>query len=536
MLNAVSSSIATHPEHERAWGKKMAAVQKTKLVEHPKKTNILFVTPEYRGLAKVGGLGDVSAALPEALLAHHDVRILIPGYRQITNSGYHITIVDSLEAYAGLPACKIGRMQINKGPIIYVVLCPELYDREGNAYGDANGRDWSDNAVRFARLSFAAAEIAQGRGALKWNPNLVHANDWATALTPAYMAWRGQTTPSVFTIHNLAHQGLCDPQLVHTLGLPASAFSIESMEFYGKLSFLKAGIVYANHITTVSQTYAREITTPAFGCGLDGLLKQKFEQGLLSGILNGIDESWEPQSDPHLVKSFSAQQWDHKKMNTRHVEQVFNLPHSTHPLFAVVSRLAHQKGVDLTINIADSIVNAGGRLVVMGCGESELEARMMQLAKRHPHQVGVDIGFDEITARRIFAGSDFLLMPSRFEPCGLSQLYAQRCGSLPIARHTGGLADTIEDGLSGFLFHEPNVESYRGAVNRALQVFKRPELLSAMRCRAMAAPVFWRQSIQPYSALYQRLLTRVERQWSAISAVGRNAQAELARRELPWPA
>lgn len=545
MLNAVSSTIATQPEREQIREKRMAKLRQPTAVEHAKKSNILFVTPEYSGLVKVGGLGDVSAALPNALLAQHDVRILIPGYRQIINSGYPITIVDSLDAYAGLPACKIGRMQIGKGPVIYVVLCPELYDREGNAYGDTNGRDWSDNPVRFARLSFAAAEIAKGRSAIKWCPNLVHANDWTTALTPAYMAWRGQTTPSVFTIHNLAHQGLCDPQLAPALGLPASALGIDSMEFYGKLSFLKAGIVYAHHITTVSETYAREITTPAFGCGLEGLLKQKFEQGLLSGILNGIDESWEPKSDPHLVKSFSAQQWDRKKINTHHVEQLFNLPHSTQPLFAVVSRLAHQKGVDLTLNIADSIVHAGGRLVVMGCGESELEARMMQLAKRHPRQVGVDIGFDEITARRIFAGSDFLLMPSRFEPCGLSQLYAQRCGSLPIARHTGGLADTIEDGLSGFLFHEPNVDSYRGAVNRALQVFKRPELLCAMRCRAMAAPVFWRQSIQPYTALYQRLLAMVERQWNSISTARHNfqkelvqkelVQTELARRELPCP-
>lgn len=527
MLNAAGLAIARPTVHEQAWDKKMIKVRHPHAVEQVKKSNILFVTPEYAGLVKVGGLGDVSAALPNALLAQHDVRILIPGYRQIVNSGHPIEIIDSLDAYAGLPACKIGRMHMGKGPVIYVVLCPELYEREGNAYGDANGQDWSDNPVRFARLSFAAAEIAKGRSAFKWSPHLVHANDWTTALTPAYMAWRGQTTPSVFTIHNLAHQGLCDAQLTNTLGLPATAFTIDSMEFYGKLSFLKAGLVYANHITTVSETYAREITTPAFGCGLEGLLKAKFEQGQLSGILNGIDESWEPESDPHLVKSFSPRQWDHKKMNTRHVEQVFNLAHSAQPLFAVVSRLAHQKGVDLTLNIADSIVNAGGRLVVMGCGESELEARMVQLAKRHPHQVGVDIGFDEITARRIFAGSDFLLMPSRFEPCGLSQLYAQRCGSLPIARHTGGLADTIEDGLSGFLFREPNVESYRGAVNRALQVFRRPELLGAMRCRAMAAPVFWRQSIQPYTDLYQRLLSMVERQWSAISVARQGIRAEL---------
>lgn len=471
-----------------------------------KKLHILFVTPEYTGLIKSGGLADVSASLPNALLAKHDVRILIPGYRQIINSGYPITIVDTLDAYANLPACKIGRIQIsNKGPIIYLVICPELYERDGTVYSDANGQDWQDNPIRFARLSFAAAEIARGRAALKWNVDLVHTNDWPTALTPAYMAWQKQTTPCIFTIHNLAHQGLCEPQLAVALGLAPQAFTIDSMEFYGKLSFLKAGIVYANHITTVSETYAREITTPAFGCGLDGLLNIKFEQGMLSGIVNGIDESWEPKSDPHLIESFGVREWERKKINTRHVEQVFNLSHNTNPLFAVVSRLVHQKGVDLTINIAGSIIKSGGRLVVMGCGEAELETRMMQLAKHHPRQIGVNIGFDEIAARRIFAGSDFLLMPSRFEPCGLSQLYAQRCASLPIARNTGGLADTIEDGLSGFLFRDANVESYRKAVDRALQVFKRPSLLSAMRCRAMTMPLYWRQSVQPYVELYYRV-------------------------------
>lgn len=523
MLNTVSALL----HHEQEQKKRPVRLRQVNAADHAKKSNILFVTSEYAGLVKVGGLGDVSAALPQALLAQYDIRILIPGYRQVINSGYPITIIDSIDAYAQLPACKIGRMQIDKGPIIYVVLCPELYAREGTPYCDTTGQDWLDNPIRFACLSSAAAEIAKGRTAMKWCPDLVHANDWPTALTPAYMAWRGQTTPSVFTIHNLAHQGLCEPHQSAALGLPPEAFTIDSMEFYGKLSFLKAGIVYANHITTVSETYAREITTPAFGCGLEGLLTIKFEQGLLSGILNGIDESWEPKSDPHLVESFGARQWDRKQINTHHVEQVFNLPHSTNPLFAVVSRLAHQKGVDLTINVADSIVKAGGRLVVMGCGESELEARMMQLAKHHPSQIGVDIDFDEITARRIFAGSDFLLMPSRFEPCGLSQLYAQRCGSLPIARHTGGLADTIEDGLSGFLFREANVESYRGAVNRALQVFKRPNLLCAMRCRAMAAPLYWRQSVQPYTRLYQQLLAIAGRQWNAHSNMRSRARGEL---------
>lgn len=526
MLTATNAALTTP---DRLWEptQKVSLSQKINAGGQARKSTILFVTSEYAGLVKVGGLGDVSAALPNALLEQHDVRILIPGYPQVINSGYPITIVDTIEAHAGLPGCKIGRMQMAAGPIIYVVICAELYEREGTPYCDSTGKDWSDNPIRFARLALAAAEIAKGRLKMQWYPDLVHANDWPTALTPAYMAWRGLNTPSVFTIHNLAHQGLCEPQMSAALGLPPEAFSIDSMEFYGKLSFLKAGIVYANQITTVSETYAREITTPLFGCGLEGLLKIKHEQGLLSGIINGIDESWEPGSDPHLVESFGARQWDRKQINTRYIEKIFNLPHNPNPLFAVVSRLAHQKGVDLTLKVADSIVHAGGRLVVMGCGESELETHLQQLAKRHPRQVGVDTHFNEITARRIFAGSDFLLMPSRFEPCGLSQLYAQRCASLPIARQTGGLADTIEDGLSGFLFREPTVESYGGAVERALQVFKRPKLLCAMRCRAMAAPLYWRQSVRPYAALYQRLLAMAGRQWNVISHLKPRAQGDL---------
>lgn len=470
--------------------------------------NILFVTSEYSDLIKAGGLGDVSSALPKALSSLHDVRVLIPGYSAVVHSGHAITVVDHLPAYAQLPACDIGRMQIKNGPVIYVILCPELYEREGNPYGDANGKDWSDNHIRFARLGLAAAQIARAENQLEWKPHLVHANDWPAALTPAYMKWQNITVPCIFTIHNLAHQGLFEPDCIPALGLPPEAFTMESMEFYGKLSFLKAGLVYSNHITTVSETYAHEITQPEFGCGLDGLLKLKFDQGLLSGIINGIDESWEPRSDPHLVESFGARQWSRKLINTRHVEKLFDLQPSPGPLFAVVSRLAHQKGLDLTLGVAKTIVRAGGKLVVMGSGEYRIENEMKRLAHLHPQQVGVHIGFNEAEARRIFAGSDFLLMPSRFEPCGLSQMYAQRFGSLPIAHHTGGLADTIEDGLSGFLFYGANVESYRNAVQRALNVFKRPNLLNAMRCRAMASPLYWEESVQPYDNLYRSLLKK----------------------------
>lgn len=467
---------------------------------------ILFVTSEIADLVKVGGLGDVSAALPRALAQHHDVRVLIPGYRQVLDSGHPIRVVGEVGGHAALPACRIGRMDLPDGLIVYVLLSPELYEREGGPYGDTQLRDWPDNHIRFARLGMAAAEIAATNAGMAWQPDLVHANDWPAGLAPAYMAWRGLKTPSVFTVHNLAYQGLCDLHCSPELGLPASASSPESMEFYGKLSFMKAGLAHASHITTVSRTYAREITGGAFGCGLEGLLKHKAIRGQLSGITNGIDESWDPQHDAHLVAGFSPRDLAGKRANARYVEQLFALDADDGPLFAVVSRLVQQKGIDLTLQVAERIVAGGGRLAVIGRGEAELEQAMRELAARHPGRIGVQIGFNETDARRMYAGSDFLLMPSRFEPCGLSQMYAQRFGSLPIARRTGGLADTIEDGVSGFLFDQANADSYLEAISRALKVFRHPALLSAMRCQAMSAPLYWRQSARPYDQLYRDLI------------------------------
>ncbi len=473
---------------------------------HTNKKRILFVTSEFADLVKVGGLGDVSAALPRALASRHDVRVLIPGYRQVLESGNPIRVIGRVPGHAALPACRIGRMDLKDGLIVYVIICPELYEREGTPYGDAEGRDWPDNHIRFARLGLAAAELAAGTACLSWCPELIHANDWPAGLAPAYMAWRGQTTPSVFTIHNLAYQGLIDPQCSPELGLPPEAGSHESMEFYGKLSFLKAGIAHASHVTTVSENYAHEITTEDFGCGLEGMLKHRVDQGQLSGITNGIDESWDPRTDEHLVASFSAQLWQGKRENREYVEKLFDLEPGDGPLFAVVSRLVQQKGIDLTLEIADAIVAGGGRMAIIGRGEPALESAMQDLAQRHPHRIGVHVGFNETDARRMFAGSDFLLMPSRFEPCGLSQMYAQRFGSLPIARRTGGLADTIEDGVTGFLFREADAASYLDAVQRALNVYRHPELLNAMRCQAMASPLYWHQSVKPYDRLYKRLL------------------------------
>ncbi|QIB51089.1 glycogen synthase GlgA [Pseudomonas sp. OIL-1] len=486
------------------------------------KKKVLFVTSEFSDLIKVGGLGDVSSSLPRALAEFHDIRVVIPGYSQVMDSGHPIRIVGKVEGRAAIPPCRIGRMDLADGLIIYVLICPELYEREGNPYGDAQGRDWPDNHIRFARLGLAAADLASGHAGISWCPQLVHANDWPAALAPAYMALRGERTPSVFTIHNLTYQGLCDAECLPELGIPAQAFVSEGLEFYGKLSFLKAGIAYSSHITTVSKTYAQEITTQEAGCGLDGLLRRRAIEGRLTGITNGIDRSWEPGSDPHLIEGFTDLEAEGKAEHARYVEQTFGLDHSDGPLFVVVSRLVHQKGIDLTRDIAGDIVAAGGRIAIIGCGEPALEAEMVKLAAQYPGRIGVNIGFNELDARRMFAGSDFLLMPSRFEPCGLSQMYAQRFGSLPIAHRTGGLVDTIEDGVTGFLFSDATADSYRDAVMRAINIHQHPELMNAMRRRAMMSPMYWAESVKPYDELYRSLVR--ERVSRALAAeVGRRS-------------
>ncbi|KAA0012726.1 glycogen synthase GlgA [Billgrantia pellis] len=478
--------------------------------QHFPSQSILFVTSEVADFVKVGGLGDVSSALPRALAAHHDVRILVPAYREVWQSGHHVRIVGHVPAHAELPACDIGEIICSDGLVFYVLICAELYEREGGPYGTGPGgygsNGWDDNDIRFARLSLAAAEIASGNAGLDWKPRLLHLNDWGCGLAPAFLHWRGQHVPSVFTIHNLAYQGLFDASRLEPLGIPPDAFHIEGVEYYGKLSFMKAGIVYASHVTTVSATYAQEITTPEFGCGLDGLLRCKAEQGRLSGIPNGIDDSWDPRTDAHLVQAFSANDWRGKRANAEYVRHRFGLVPSSGPLFAMVSRMVHQKGVDLVIEAAPSIVQAGGQLVFIGSGEPRVEAELDRLAERFPGAVGVFTGYDEEEARCIYAGSDFLLMPSRFEPCGLSQMYAQRFGSLPIAHRTGGLADTIEHGVTGFLFDEVNQGSFMQAVQQSFSAYHATELFYAMRRAAMTGRYHWRQSIAPYTRLYRKLI------------------------------
>ena len=466
---------------------------------------VLFATPEMADFVQTGGLAAVSAALPRALNTFAEVRVVIPGYREVLRRLQPLETIADCEAVAGLPACAVQRSFTRDGLCVYVVRCAELYEREGGIYGDGNGRDWPDNDVRFARFSWVAAALAAGQLDKDWSADLVHANDWQSSLVAAYLRWNGWRIPSLLTIHNLSFQGLFGRESLGRINAPDSAFQIDGMEFYGRVSFLKAGLNYSTHLTTVSETYAREITTAEHGCGLDGLLQQRANARQLTGILNGIDESWDPSKCPDLVRPFAAGVWDEKRMNANHLRKEFGLAVSRGPLFGLVARLVHQKGVDLVLAAAETIVRAGGQIIVTGKGDPAFEKDLLEARRRRPDDIAVAIRFDSGEARRIFAGSDFTMMPSRFEPCGLSQMYAQRFGSLPIGRRTGGLAETIADGKTGFLFRDPSPESFLGGIVRAFATYGSKRALNRMRESAMAQSFSWNKSASSYNAIYRDL-------------------------------
>jgi starch synthase len=466
---------------------------------------LLFVTTEIDDFVRTGGLAAVSAALPRVLRTWSDTRLLLPGYGEVVRRLRNLHIVGKCPPLAEMPACDIGIGETADGLPVYAVICPQLYERPGNPYVDENGRDWPDNDIRFARLASVAALLAAGQLDPAWKADLLHLNDWQSALAPAYLSWNCAHIPSVLTIHNLAYQGLFQRGTLHRIGAPESAFHIEGLEFYGQVSFLKAGLLYSTHLTTVSETYAREITLPEFGCGLDGVLRKRAANAELTGIINGIDDSWNSETCAQLTSPFASGDWKKKHANKSHLRKKFGLAVSRGPLFGLVARLVHQKGVDFVLDSAETIVESGGQIVVLGRGEPEIEDALRKVQAKYPTSIAVSIGFEDGEARRIFAGSDFTLLPSRFEPCGLSQMYAQRFASLPIGRRTGGLAETIKDGQTGFLFPHASTESFMGAVCRAFGAFTDYRRMNLMRSGAMAQQFQWTHSAASYLSLYQKI-------------------------------
>ena len=465
---------------------------------------ILFVTTEMTDFIKAGGLGDVSAALPRALANDHDVRVLLPGHSKvIAAAGASMRLVGKIHSHHKLPACEIGELRTDDGLIVLVLCNAELYEREGSPYTNAQGHEWPDNAIRFATLSHAAAEIALGHAQMSWSPDLLHLNDWPCALAAYYLDGESTAPPTVLTIHNLAYQGVFPATTASAIGMSRKHAEHDPR---ARISFLREGVADATYLSTVSESYARQITEPALGCGLDMLLRKRALEGRLFGIVNGIDPSWDSQHDPALASPFGIGQWELRLQNTHDLRVEMGLREQHGPLFAVISRMVQQKGVDLICEAAPQIIAAGGQLALIGRGEPSIERTIARLARRFPGRVAAHIGFEEGLARRMFAGSDFLLMPSRYEPCGLSQMYAQAYGCLPIAHATGGLIDTIEDGVTGLLFRDATVSELRRCLQRAFRIFAEPLLLNAMRGAAMLENHGWDGPGRQYAALYRRML------------------------------
>lgn len=470
---------------------------------------VLAVASECFPLVKTGGLADVAGALPAAL-APEDVAVttLLPGYPAVLRAMEPAGPAQRLPDLFGGPARMVPARAA--GLELIVLDVPHLFDRPGGPYAAPGGAPWEDNALRFAALGIAAAAAAIGFDA-------VHAHDWQAGLVPAYLRYaHGPHTPSVFTLHNLAFQGQFPAALFSRLGLPGEAFRTDGLEYYGSVGFLKSGLWFAERVTTVSPTYAAEIRTPEHGMGLDGLLRGR--AGTLSGILNGLDTAeWDPATDRHLAGRFTAKDRKPRALNRKALQARLGLAQDPDaPLFAFVGRLAWQKGIDLVLEALPWLLGAGGQLAILGSGEAELEGRCLGAAASLPGRVGAMVGFDEGLARLIYGGADAVLVPSRFEPCGLAQLCALRYGAPPIVARVGGLADTVVDanemalaaGIGTGLQVAPGSVAMLGeAIARAAALIRAGAPWARVQANAMATDVSWRRSAARYAALFREIAT-----------------------------
>ena len=475
-----------------------------------KRTEVLFVASEIYPLIKTGGLADVAGALPLALKAQGvHVRTLVPGYPAVmTRMRKAETVMAMAEFFGGPARILAGR---SAGLDLFVLDAPHLFDRPGGPYAEPGGGDWPDNSIRFAALARAGASL--GRGLLPaYVPEIVHAHDWQAGLVAAYLHYDGGPRPgTVMTVHNLAFQGQFDRQLLASIGLPQQSFTPEGVEYYGDIGYLKAGLRLADRITTVSPSYAAEIQTPEGGMGLDGLLRAR--AGQLSGILNGIDvKVWNPAKDPRIAAAYDATDLSPRVLDKADLQARFGLePDPGALLFGVVSRLSWQKGLDLLAAALPTLLAEGAQLALLGSGDSEIQAAFAAAASAHPRQIGCVFGYDEDLAHKVQAGADALLVPSRFEPCGLTQLCALRYGAVPVVARVGGLIDTVidaapEDGGTGVQFTPVEAPMLAGAIARAAQLYRDQRLWRPLQAKGMAVDVSWRQPARRYAELYSDLI------------------------------
>jgi len=481
---------------------------------------VLFVASEAFPLVKTGGLGDVLYSLPHALHARGvDIRLVLPGYRALLRQLDEVRILGWCDV-RGAEGIVSARILETRHPDfafpLWVVDCPTLFDRAGNPYVSASGQDWPDNAERFTVFARVAALLSEDVLELGWKPAVVHAHDWQTGLVAAFLANQAERPKTVFTIHNLAYGGHFSHGDFFRLQLPGHWWSPEGVEFHGGFSMLKAGIVYADSVTTVSPTYADEICTPEFGYGLDGLLSSRRHK--LHGILNGIDTRiWNPHTDPHLPAHYSAgrvlpgKRRNKQALLGRFLHEVDEAALQA-PLLGLVGRLVEQKGVDWVLAALPVLLaETDARFVMLGSGQTSYEQKLTRLAKQHPERVYVEIGYDEPLAHQIEAGADLFLMPSRFEPCGLNQMYSLRYGTLPVVFRTGGLADTVVDAseanmadgsANGFVFDTPDLDAFLAAIRRALDLYRQPAVWQRLQQTGMHQSFDWANSAGHYLSLY----------------------------------
>lgn len=477
---------------------------------------ILHVSAEFFPLLKTGGLADVLGALPKAQAAvdkNNEVRLLLPGFPAILKGVTNRQVISEMHTFAGNMTLTKGSFENNQ---IYVIEADHLYHREGSPYHNAHLEAYSDNYLRFALLGWVASELACGNMDPLWRAEVVHAHDWHAGLACAYLHAKGKPAVSVFTVHNIAFQGVFPAHHFREIGLPESFFSTHGVEFYGHISYLKAGLFYADHVTTVSPTYAQEITNPDFAFGLHGLLQERARNGRLTGILNGVDDSiWNPQRDSAIASNYWVERVQGKTICKAKLQKSMGLTESPKKLvFGVISRLTEQKGLDWILSILGDIVEKGGQLVLLGTGEPWMENAFLEAQSRYPGEVAVRISYSDELSHQIIAGVDVIVVPSRFEPCGLTQLYGLKYGTLPLVRHTGGLADTVVDctlenltdeTATGFVFHGFDAHALQSAFRRAFLLWSHPRYWECVQNTAMLQDFSWKNAANKYIALYRNL-------------------------------
>jgi starch synthase len=474
---------------------------------------VLFAASEVAPLSKTGGLADVAQSLPKALhRLGHDVKVMTPAYRGMLEAFRSLRPVAAVDLNGFPMSIWEGSLEPHDPPL-WLVDCPELYARVGSLYTNALGQEYSDNAERFGLFSQLVARLALDQADVEWRPDVVHLNDWHTGLAAAWIHEAAPRPGTVFTIHNLAYQGNYLPAQVESLALPAAWMSPAGLEFHGQVSFLKAGLVYSDAITTVSPNYAREIQTPEYGGGMDGVIATRAAS--LTGILNGIDdETWNPATDRHLARRYGARDVvEGKRANRRALQRRLGLVADEESLLAIcIGRLAHQKGADLFLAPAAALNRPGLQFALLGAGDRALETAFAEFAASRPGRVAVSLGHDEPLAHLMEAGGDALLMPSRFEPCGLNQMYSQRYGTVPVVRRTGGLADTVVDATpealmdgtaTGICFDHADAGAVGWAIGRAVELKRRPEAWRALQQAGMRRDFGWSRTASRYVEVYE---------------------------------